>query len=537
MDTMIFNPLEDYEKKFQSLHFEITEQFFSELVKKSGVDIEENRKTVKEYDECRISLEKLKKKRTLFLVLRVFMFITLILIPVVFWKLNPKIKKLSEEVDSVDNKAAELLRSAQNQMLPLNSLFTTRDAIDIIEKTIPSLKFDRLFSLERETDMRVNYDFNPEGEGLSSTLDVLSGEYKDNPFLFEKKLVHTMGTETYHGYRTISWTESYTDSNGKRRTRTRTQTLHATVVKPKPFYSTQIALNYGAQGAPDLTFSRDASHLEQKSEREIERIVKKGEKKLKRKTDRAVRENDDFVSMSNTDFEVLFDALDRDDEVQFRTLFTPLAQTNMVDLILSKTGFGDDFNFFKSRRMNKIVSNHSQRRALCLDASEYTSYSYDIICENFKTKNENYFKAVYFDFAPIWAIPMYQERPVHSLKPIPDTSRLYSAKESECLANRIEKSLVVHVNTKTEAILKTDYLKSTGNSDEISVMASSYDIIPRVDVVSVFGGDGRYHNVSVPWDEYIPLENTESFYVTKQSLDGREGALATNNGLCIKNKL
>ena len=130
--------------------------------------------------------------------------------------------------------------------------------------------------------------------------------------------------------------------------------------------------------------------------------------------------------MSNTDFEVLFDALDRTNEVQFRTLFTHLAQTNMVALILSKLGYGDDFNFIKQKRMNKIISTHSQGRPINISARSYPSYSFDIIKDNFITKNTDFFKAVYFDFAPLWAIPIYQERPMHSLQPIPEYSQKYS---------------------------------------------------------------------------------------------------------------
>jgi hypothetical protein len=54
-------------------------------------------------------------------------------------------------------------------------------------------------------------------------------------------------------------------------------------------------------------------------------------------------------------------------------------------------------------------------------------------------------------------------------------------------------------------------------------------------VVSVLGGDGRFHNVNVPWDEYIPLEYHNEFYVAEDSnADGK--VLANKNGLsmCIK---
>lgn len=461
------------------------------------------------------------------------MCITLILIPLVIWKVTPKIRAIRTDIEEADKRAAELLEEAYKQMLPLNTLFTDRDALSIIESTIPLISFDKCFSVKQEADMKINYDFCEYNEDEESTVDTLAGSYNENPFLFENKIVHTMGNETYHGYKTIHWTETYRDSDGKLRSRARSQTLHATVVKPKPYYNTQVVLNYCSQGAPDLSFSRDASHLEQKSEREIEKLVKRGEKKLKKKTDKAIKENKDFMSMSNSDFEVLFDALDRTDEVQFRTLFTPLAQTNMVALILSKLGYGDDFNFIKSKRTNRIISNHSQGRVINLSPAEYTSYSYDIIKENFTGKNIEFFKAVYFDFAPILAIPAYQERPVHSLKPIPDYSQLYSLKECEVLANAVDYEYVVHPRTKTKAILKSSFVTSKDSIDETCITAYSYDIEKRVDIVSVYGDDGHYHNVPVEWDEYIPLEAQKNFYISTDEIAANKSVIARHNGLCI----
>lgn len=529
---MIYNPLEEYQKKLKELHLKHTNDFFEQLVQKSSVNIEENKKTVKEYNECLQGSAKLRKKLNWRRFWRVILCLLIITIPLVIMKLTPKIKALREEIANLDKKATELLELAKKQMAPLNSLFTDRDCILLIEKTIPDFDFDLHLDVKQEEDMRTNYDFvsdDPE----ESTLDTLAGRFNGNPFLIENKKIHTMGTETYHGYKTITYTEYYTDSNGKRRSRLATQTLEATVTKPKPFYSTQVVLNYGAQGAPDLSFSRDASHLDRKSDRQIERYLKRGARKLKRKTDNAIEQNKDFVSMSNTDFEVLFDALDRDNEVQFRTMFTPLAQTNMVDLILADDSYGDDFHFIKRKRMNKIVTTHSQNRALLLRATEYKSFDYEEIKANFINKNAEFFKAVYFDFAPVLAVPMYQEEPVHSLDPLPDYAQLYARKECEVLSNLVEEKYVVHPDTKTDAILKPKFVKTVNGVDEVLVTAYSYDIEQRVDVVSVYGRDGKYHNVNVPWDEYLPLENSKPFFVTK--IGEQEQTLARRNGLCIYN--
>lgn len=533
MNAVIFNPLEEFEAKYQEKHRENTEKFLEDLVRRSGIDIQQNRLTVKQYDQYQADLAKLRKKLNWWRFLRVLMCITILLIPLVILKITPKIRDLRAQVEQADQRADELLAQANEQMLPLNRLFTETDALRIIESTIPLISFADHFTVEQEANMKINYDFTDvEGENTSTT-DVLAGTYNENPFLFENRVLQTMGTETYHGYKTISWTETYRDSNGKLRTRTRSETLHATVTKPKPFYHNQVMLNYCAQGAPELSFSRDADHVEQRSERSLQRLVKRGERTLQKKTEEAISENGDFMSMSNTEFEVLFDALNRTNEVQFRTMFTPLAQTNMVDLLTSQVGYGDDFYFIKSRRTNRIVAEHSQGRPVKLPPDSYVSYSYDIIKENFCRENQEFFKAVYFDFAPIWAIPMYQERPVHSLKPIPDYDQLYSRKECEVLANTVAPEYVVHPRTQTQAIVKSSFIGSQNGVDETCITAYSFDIQRRTDYVTVHGGDGHFHSVAVDWDDYLPLEHSSTFYIAAEEAAQNQSVIARRNGLCI----
>ena len=533
MDNMIYNPLEEYENKFCALHLQNTTSFFDELVTRSGVDIEANRKTVNEYVALGDTLKKLKRKLGLWKFLRVILFITLILIPLAILKVNPLIKKLQGEIESFEATRQQLLNLAGAQMQPLNELFTDRDCINIIESTIPLIDFAPYFSVEQEVDMIKNYDFLDYNDSAQSAIDVLAGRYNGNPFLFENKFIHKMGTETYHGYKTIFWTESVRGRDGKRYTVTRSQTLHASVTKPKPFYHTQVVLDYCSLGGDDLRFTRDATNLDRKSDKEIERYIKRGEKKLQRLNDEAVEQNSNFTTMSNSDFEVLFDALDRTNEVQFRLLFTPLAQTNMVDLIRSQTGYGDDFTFIKENKTNRIITQHSQGRPINLLPQSYMSYSYDTIRSSFIEGNKEYFKAVYFDLAPILAIPVYQERPVHSLMPIPDYKQTYSSKECEALANCIDARYVVHPDTKTQAILKSSFVEANGETDTVRISAFSYDIIPRIDYISVYGGDGRFHSVGVPWDEYIPLEAHNDFFVGPYNESRSSGVIAARKNLCI----
>ena len=147
---MIFNPLEEYNSKFKELHSQNVNAFFDELVKRSGVDIEANRKTVKQYNELTFGLKKLRRKLNWLRVLRVLMIITLVLIPLVILKTTPKIKTLRGEIEEGDKRAAELLEEANNQMLALNALFTDSDATALVEKTVPDFDFAPVFTVEQE---------------------------------------------------------------------------------------------------------------------------------------------------------------------------------------------------------------------------------------------------------------------------------------------------------------------------------------------------------------------------------------------------
>ena len=160
MNSVIYNPLEEFDSKYRDIHSENTNKLFDELVKQSGIDIELNRETVRQYNEYKEILAKLKKKLNWRRFFRVLMCITVLLIPLVIIKATPKIKELRTEIEEADKRVEELLAEANAQMLPLNQLFTDRDALNLIESTIPLISFDKSFSVQQEADMKINYDFS-----------------------------------------------------------------------------------------------------------------------------------------------------------------------------------------------------------------------------------------------------------------------------------------------------------------------------------------------------------------------------------------
>ena len=164
MSSMIYNPLEEFDSKFKDMHIENTNKHFSELVSRSGIDIEENRKTVKSYEDERVSLKKIQGRYNLWRFFRVIMIISLILIPLVIFVITPKIRAMRTEMADKEKKIAELLSLCYKQMQPLNSLFSDLDAIGIIEKTIPGISISPSLSVEMERNMIENFDFSDNDE-------------------------------------------------------------------------------------------------------------------------------------------------------------------------------------------------------------------------------------------------------------------------------------------------------------------------------------------------------------------------------------
>ena len=100
--------------------------------------------------------------------------------------------------------------------------------------------------------MVLNFDFCGQSDDEQSAIELLAGNYNENPFLFENRQIHEMGTEVYHGYKTISWTEEYTDSEGETQTRTETETLHAQKAKAQISHPDAFALLFSGRTGFDF---------------------------------------------------------------------------------------------------------------------------------------------------------------------------------------------------------------------------------------------------------------------------------------------
>ena len=541
MDDRLLEPLKFYEQQGKQEHADNVEAHFQKLVTTSGVDVEANRETVRKWKEEQKKISELSKVLKKFKILRGLLIfgivvgaimaiasigmlansntsgILLLLIGVgatvgsimlLKKKVNPVIKETDRVMQEHRAEAQRLENEGWGQMLPLNSLFTDYDAVRLVEKTLPDFSFDKNFTKEQERLFIQKYDFYDMQDIETSMVDTLSGRYAGNPFIFGRRRVHTMGSYTYHGTLTITWTETYRDSQGNVRTRQRSQTLHASLTKPKPYYHLNTFLLYGNQAAPNLSFSRQSQHVEDLSEKALERKIRKGERKLQKQASKAIKTGGNFQEMANSEFDVLFGATDRDNEVEFRFMYTPIGQRSTVALLKDDKNYGDDFDFIKQRKCNIIISEHAQGWKMNILASDYKHFDFDEIHERFTSLNEAFFRSVFFDFAPLFCVPAYLDEPCASLDDYEPYKANYTYYEHEVMSNSIGYHSFVHEDSCTEAILKTHAVSSKGGTDLVAVTAYSYMGVDRLDFVPVMGGDGNCHLVPVPWIEYIPLEKT-----------------------------
>ncbi|MDE6274098.1 MAG: hypothetical protein K2L87_03515, partial [Clostridiales bacterium] len=470
MDDILLEPLKAYTDVYEQNFEQNAKAYLDELVKSSGVDEALNRQTVERYAvaakknaDHRSRLSRLKALNVfciviaviaavaaliaaftlsgdsfvpvLILILGILLAVALILVS--FLVLKPKIKLAAADAEASAKEAEGIKAEAWQQMAPLNSMFEDTATKQLIEKTVPLLQIDDNFDMRRYDYLRGKYGLGENDDIDSSTIEILSGEILGNPFVVDRELVHRHGIETYHGSLVITWTTSYTDSKGNHHTQTHTQTLHASVEKPKPFYSERTRLIYGNEAAPDLHFTHAPSHAERLSEAQAEKRVRSGAKKIQRRQERAIKDGSSFTEMANEAFDVFFGALDRDHEVQFRLLFTPLAQKNMLELMRSTRGFGDDFTFRKSGCLNYISSEHSASWDMNTAYSRYASYDLNQIRNNFLSFNRAYFRSLYFDLAPLLSIPLYQQHKPKEYIYRESYERNYTSYEAECAVNRV----------------------------------------------------------------------------------------------------
>lgn len=525
----IYEPLNEYVRTYKDRFRQVAERTFAQLATEAGVDVEANRITCRKIYDTESELDGIKSSISGWTLLCVVLWIAVaagiasvfliegitteaiiavgvaVLCIFIFLlaKVHPKIKQLKEKSACLKGEISKLKEEAWAQMKSLNDLYDWDILARMMSETVPRLEFDPYFTVQRLEDLKATYGWDDSFNEGRSVIYSHSGLINGNPFVLCRTRKMEMGSKTYHGYKTIHWTTQEVGSDGKMRTVSHSQTLHATYTAPYPEYYEKTRLIYANTAAPDLTFYRKQSDL---AGREKSLAFKMKERKLRRKS-RNLTDND-YAMLTNEVFEVAFDTSNRNNNQQYAMLFTPVAQESMLDLLRDEqVGYGDDFDFIKNRMINTVIPDHLQSLDLELNPQVYTHFDFDKAKENFTVKNSCYFRAIYFSFAPLLCVPMYQQiRPQHDIYGH-DMMRSSAFWEHEALANFWGQDRFKHPDCVTDCILKTVQSKDN-DASSVTVYAYGYRAEPRLTYVGMYGGDGRYHRVPVEWYEYLPVTGT-----------------------------
>ncbi len=548
----VYEPLERYDQEFRDAFAQNARDEFEKLVEQSGIDVAANQTLCAEIHRLEADKARVERRRACWGWLMVLGWVIVIacaalacyqwfalepaqrgpyfewmtwggvavaagVVLVIFIWLRPEYNKADQEVKELASVISGKIDIATQQLAPLNALYDWDITAQLIEKTVPRIAFDSFFNAGRLRELHEEFGWDDSFNDGKSVLFSQTGEINGNPFAFGE--LHTMewGTKTYEGTKHISWTEQVRGQDGKMRTVTRHETLHAYVTKPIPVYGKVGCLIYGNEAAPNLVFTRTPNSLSGKEDGFFTNIQKKYEMhKLKAKA-RNLDDESQYTLMSNHDFELLFHADDRNDEVEFRLLFTPLAQRQMLLLLKDKkVGYGDDFAFIKNKLYNVIFPRHLNTMSLDTDPSQFRDWDLERARVTFQTFNENYFKATYFALAPLLSIPLYQQtRTRRDIYGTPSDARACFW-EREAIANYHGEKKFQHPDCITENILKTQLVSEHDGVSEVAVTAYGYRGEKRFDIVRVFGGDGKWHDVRVDWIEYLPVQRTSSMILAEQ---------------------
>ena len=551
---VIYQPKKMYNSMLKKQYHDTAASYFDDLCAKSGVSKEENALLIKQlnranekYNEALKARNKVAGKKTLLIALAVISFIAAIVgifigasgsdwsfigwimlgvglvlgiafILIEVMTVSKKLKEAQSVLDEAQKKRDEILAACYKNTAPLNDTLDWGAPQEIMEKATPIIDLDPIFMGDRLQALIEKFGFEEITNPNQSVLEVLSGQIQGNPFVLEKILDCQMYDKLYEGSLVIYWTTTSIDSEGHPHTEHHSETLHATVRHPAPKYTAITQLVYGSEAAPHLRFSRTPVHAEKMNEKERAKFIKNRIKKLDKEEVKDLGNiSENFTKMGDDEFDALFGAYDRNNEVEFRLLYTPLAIRNTLDLMKNPEPYGDDFSIFKKDMITIVRSEHSQTFDYSSSPTNFMGYDLSKIKEDFVNYCDKFIKNLFFDLAPVISVPLYQiHKPYDYIFKTPYRSN-FSSFEQETLANGLDPMLFIPDGAGEDLplILKAESASRRGSGDSVRVNAMSFVEVPMVDYVSVLGGDGYFHDVPVHWIRYDEVHKVSNMGIAK----------------------
>lgn len=301
---------------------------------------------------------------------------------------------------------------------------------------------------------------------------LLSGKIFNNPFIIYNFKDQLWGTHVYTGSVPITYTVHI---NGK--AETRTEFAVATEALPEPYWNRETRLSYHFDKAEKLCFTNNISKSE----------FKKWNKKNQ-------------LPLENNDFNKVFPTI-RNDETQFRVLFTPLAQENYVKLLKQH-----DFVIVKDEQITTIQLPNNDNPYLDVTPNEAFNYNVQTWANNYADWVTKLIKDIGLLTLPIANIPLYTQFKTNVVKDTEqDVASYFQVQDNlSHLFDILDKwqdfdtDVVFHpISTKTTKIKSTEFSLTTVKCDYFYPL---HKVITKIGVAP----SGRTAIVPINVIEYLP---------------------------------
>ena len=560
----LLNPLQKYNDVLKQKFAQETEQYFNELVQESGIDVAKASEIGRKASEA--EREKNKYGRlysrsrknwmvglgsvligialAVALVFGIFMFTglldeggdfaflspykvyifigagALVVIAIILFISHHYVAKGAKKryqplIDKYNQEYKTYKDQGYTIMNPLNDLYDYDIQTTLLNKVTPLIDVDYHVDMARIEALGQKFKMGFSLGAANSILHARTGAILNNPFVqYSTKTCH-MINETYTGTLKIVYQKKYV-RNGKTYYMPVVETLRASCTAPKATYRTSTVFAYGNEAAPNLSFSRNKVLLDHYMK------IKDNEKALNKEIDQEYNKLSKQVQkgklgitlMANREFEMTFGAINRNNDVEFRLLFTPIAQRSVVDLIKK----GHDFSFTKRGMMNYLYAYGNSNE---ISPNRFYDYDYNQAKSRFINLNNNFFSSFYFQFAPVLAIPMYQQYPAHKYEFKGILTNHYLELIIEMVANTYTQSTFLP-ESQTEILVQCENIEVDYNVIRCQIRAFGHLIVPHITYYPRRGGDGKIYQVPVRWNEYVPIEGVKSLTIIETFLTKRE---------------
>lgn len=524
MPADILNPVR-YRTDFLKEHATGTETYLNELFEQTGTSLKENKEDCQEISALDKVLLKTKRKFSLFKasmgILLTFLvvlmltsiggayyvftepgislspaaiysifascilvavgFLVLIVLTSVF--LSKKSKKFKSTISNFEEVIKTKIQEAFVKLHDFYRAFNYSQVYSQIQAQIPEIEF--LKSADTNFVKYVEKNFDPVyvPSSTSMLVNYKAGYFYKNPFIVGMYKEMNMVPHTYTGSLAISY---YTGFGEHRRLVS--ETLHATLVKPKPEYKYIAVNSLYANAVPELEFEK-APVLDYNPAKH-DKYIKQAEKMLAQ----IEKKNADFTPMSNTEFEALFPATKRSSEQKYRAFFGQVAQQNLVNFAKTLTS-GRNYTYSKSHNTNEVALRELSE-SFELNPLNFVDYDLTSFLSKYQKYAKEFSASLYDSFIPYLSNPVLLEG---NISKQPEYTRNASILEHLALLTKFKNSELLP----SEAGIDEYILEPLPEYENVC-RVHSFKAVPRVDYVVVNAGDGP-HQVPVNWTEYIPV--------------------------------